>query len=192
MALPMDRAAAFQLLRQHTETESLIKHAISVEAAMRHFAELYGEDVEYWGMVGLLHDLHYEKYPEEHCQHTPVYLREAGFDEGFIHAVLSHGYGLCTDVEPEKPMEKVIYTVDELTGFITACALMRPSKSLLDLEVSSVKKKFKDKKFAAKVDRDLIRGGAERMGMDLDEVMRHCIAALQTINTELGFLALAE
>ena len=187
MALPMDRAAAYQLLQEYTKTESLIKHAISVEAAMRHFAEFYGEDVEYWGMVGLLHDLDYEKYPEEHCQHTPVYLREAGFDEEFIHAVLAHGYGLCTDAVPEKPMEKAVYTVDELTGFITACALMRPSRSLLDLEVSSVKKKFKDKKFAAKVDRDLIRGGAEMMGMELDEVIAHCIAALQTINTELGF-----
>ena len=187
MALPMDRAAAFELLKQHTHTESLIHHAISVEAAMRHFAEFYGEDVEYWGMVGLLHDLDYEEQPDEHCQVTPIYLREAGFDEDFIRAVLSHGYGLCTDVEPQKQMEKVIYTVDELTGFITAVALMRPSKSLLDLEVSSVKKKFKDKKFAAKVKRDVIRDGAERLGMDLDAVMEHCILALRTINEELGF-----
>ena len=154
---------------------------------MLHFAEFYGEDVEYWGMVGLLHDLDYEEHPDEHCQVTPIYLREAGFDEDFIRAVLSHGYGLCTDVEPQKQMEKVIYTVDELTGFITAVALMRPSKSLLDLEVSSVKKKFKDKKFAAKVKRDVIRDGAERMGMDLDAVMEHCILALRTINEELGF-----
>ena len=187
MALPMDRAAAFELLKQHTHTESLIHHAISVEAAMRHFAEFYGEDVEYWGMVGLLHDLDYEEHPDEHCQVTPIYLREAGFDEDFIRAVLSHGYGLCTDVEPQKQMEKVIYTVDELTGFITAVALMRPSKSLLDLEVSSVKKKFKDKKFAAMVKRDVIRDGAERLGMDLDAVMEHCILALRTINEELGF-----
>ena len=187
MALPMDRAAAFELLKQHTHTESLIHHAISVEAAMRHFAEFYGEDVEYWGMVGLLHDLDYEEHPDEHCQVTPIYLREAGFDEDFIRAVPSHGYGLCTDVEPQKQMEKVIYTVDELTGFITAVALMRPSKSLLDLEVSSVKKKFKDKKFAAKVKRDVIRDGAERLGMDLDAVMEHCILALRTINEELGF-----
>ena len=187
MALPMDRAAAFELLKQHTHTESLIHHAISVEAAMRHFAEFYGEDVEYWGMVGLLHDLDYEEHPDEHCQVTPIYLREAGFDEDFIRAVLSHGYGLCTDVEPQKQMEKVIYIVDELTGFITAVALMRPSKSLLDLEVSSVKKKFKDKKFAAKVKRDVIRDGAERLRMDLDAVMEHCILALRTINEELGF-----
>ena len=187
MALPMDRAAAFELLKQHTHTESLIHHAISVEAAMRHVAEIYGEDVEHWGMVDLLHDLDYEEHPDEHCQVTPIYLREAGFDEDFIRAVLSHGYGLCTDVEPQKQMEKVIYTVDELTGFITAVALMRPSKSLLDLEVSSVKKKFKDKKFAAKVKRDVIRDGAERMGMDLDAVMEHCILALRTINEELGF-----
>ena len=159
---------------------------------MRHFAEFYGENVEYWGMVGLLHDLDYEEHPEEHCQYTPGYLREAGFDEDFIRAVLSHGYGLCTDVKPEQQMEKVIYTVDELTGFITAVALMRPSKSLLDLEVKSVKKKFKDKAFAAKVDRDLIRGGAEMMGMELDQVMEHCILALRTINAELGFQPLTE
>jgi putative nucleotidyltransferase with HDIG domain len=192
MALPMDRAAALELLKTHTHTQSLIHHAISVEAAMRHFAEFYGENVEYWGMVGLLHDLDYEEHPEEHCQYTPGYLREAGFDEDFIRAVLSHGYGLCTDVKPEKQMEKVIYTVDELTGFITAVALMRPSKSLLDLEVKSVKKKFKDKAFAAKVNRDLIRGGAEMMGMELDQVMEHCILALRTINAELGFQPLAE
>ena len=173
MALPMDRAAALELLKTHTHTQSLIHHAISVEAAMRHFAEFYGEDVEYWGMVGLLHDLDYEEHPEEHCQYTP-------------------GYGLCTDVKPEKQMEKVIYTVDELTGFITAVALMRPSKSLLDLEVKSVKKKFKDKSFAAKVNRDLIRGGAEMMGMELDQVMEHCILALRTINAELGFQPLTE
>ena len=192
MALPMDRAAALELLKTHTHTQSLIHHAISVEAAMRHFAEFYGEDVEYWGMVGLLHDLDYGEHPEEHCQYTPGYLREAGFDEDFIRAVLSHGYGLCTDVKPEKQMEKVIYTVDELTGFITAVALMRPSKSLLDLEVKSVKKKFKDKAFAAKVNRDLIRGGAEMMGMELDQVMEHCILALRTINAELGFQPLTE
>ena len=180
MALPMDRAAAYQLLQEYTKTESLIKHAISVEAAMRHFAEFYGEDVEYWGMVGLLHDLDYEKYPEEHCQHTPVYLREAGFDEEFIHAVLAHGYGLCTDAVPEKPMEKVVYTVDELTGFITACALMRPSKSLLDLEVSSVKKKFKDKKFAAGCSRDVIARGAEMLGWDLDTLLERTILAMRS------------
>lgn len=179
MALPMDRAAAFELLKQHTHTESLIHHAISVEAAMRHFAEFYGEDVEYWGMVGLLHDLDYEEHPDEHCQVTPIYLREAGFDEDFIRAVLSHGYGLCTDVEPQKQMEKVIYTVDELTGFITAVALMRPSKSLLDLEVSSVKKKFKDKKFAAGCSRDIIRTGAERLGWTLDELMDKTLQAMR-------------
>ena len=191
MTLPMDRAGALALLREHTKTESLQKHAFAVEATMRHFAKLYGEDEEYWGMVGLLHDLDYEEYPEQHCQITPGYLKDAGFDDAFIHAVLSHAYGLCSDVKPEKQMEKVIYTIDELTGFITACALMRPSKSLLDIEVSSVKKKFKDKKFAAKVDRDLIRGGAEQMGMPLDEVMEHTIEALRTINEELGFLPLA-
>lgn len=186
MALPMDRADAYKLLLEHTRTDSLQKHALSVEAAMRHFAEVYGEDVEYWGMVGLLHDLDYEKYPDEHCQHTPGYLKDAGFDDDFIHAVLSHGWGLCTDVKPEKQMEKVIYTVDELTGFVSACALMRPSKSLMDMEVKSVKKKFKTASFAAKVDRELIKGGCELMGMELDEVIGHVIEALKPVSKEIG------
>ena len=180
MALPMDRAAALELLKTHTHTQSLIHHAISVEAAMRHFAEFYGEDVEYWGMVGLLHDLDYEEHPEEHCQYTPGYLREAGFDEDFIRAVLSHGYGLCTDVKPEKQMEKVIYTVDELTGFITAVALMRPSKSCQDMEVKSLKKKYKDKKFAAGCSRDVIQQGADRLGWTLEELMEKTILAMRS------------
>ena len=179
MALPMDRAAALELLKTHTHTQSLIHHAISVEAAMRHFAELYGEDAEYWGMVGLLHDLDYEEHPEEHCQFTPGYLREAGFDEDFIRAVLSHGYGLCTDVKPEKQMEKVIYTVDELTGFITAVALMRPSKSCQDMEVSSLKKKFKDKKFAAGCSRYVIANGAQLLGWELDTLLERTLKAMQ-------------
>ena len=180
MALPMDRAAALELLKTHTHTQSLIHHAISVEAAMRHFAEFYGEDVEYWGMVGLLHDLDYEEHPEEHCQYTPGYLREAGFDEDFIRAVLSHGYGLCTDVKPEKQMEKVIYTVDELTGIITAVALMRPSKSCQDMEVKSLKKKYKDKKFAAGCSRDVIQQGADRLGWTLEELMEKTILAMRS------------
>ena len=147
---------------------------------MRHFAEFYGEDVEYWGMVGLLHDLDYEEHPEEHCQYTPGYLREAGFDEDFIRAVLSHGYGLCTDVKPEKQMEKVIYTVDELTGFITAVALMRPSKSCQDMEVKSLKKKYKDKKFAAGCSRDVIQQGADRLGWTLEELMEKTILAMRS------------
>lgn len=186
MALPMDREGALALLKEHTKTESLLRHAYSVEAAMKHFADFYGEDAAYWSMVGLLHDLDYEEYPEEHCRHTPEYLRAAGFDEAFIHAVLSHAWGNCSDVEPTLQMEKVIYTVDELTGFVSACALVRPSKSLMDLEVKSVKKKFKDAAFAAKVDRGLIKGGCELMGMPFDEVVAHVIEAMRPISAELG------
>lgn len=186
MSLPFNREQALELLKTYNKTESLLRHAYAVEAAMGHFAAFYGEDVDYWKMVGLLHDLDYELHPDEHCRHTPDMLRKAGFDEAFVHAVLAHGYGLCTDTVPELPMEKVVYTVDELTGFVTACALVRPSKSLSDLEVKSVKKKFKDPAFAAKVDRDLIRGGCEKMGMELDAVIGHVIEALRPISKELG------
>ena len=153
---------------------------------MRYFAELYGEDVEYWGMVGLLHDLDYEKYPEEHCKHTPSYLKNAGFDEAFIRAVLSHGYGLCTDIKPELQMEKVILTVDELGGFITACAYMRPSKSVLDMELKSVKKKWKTLSFAAGVNRDHVSAAADMMGMSMDDVLNHCILAMRKIASSIG------
>ncbi|MEG2203977.1 MAG: hydrolase [Oscillospiraceae bacterium] len=185
--LPMDRAGAWALLCAHTRTESLRKHALCVEGAMRYFARLYGEDVEWWGMVGLLHDLDFEEHPEQHCQITPVLLREAGFPEDFVRAVLTHGWGLCTEVEPTLPMEKVIYAADELTGFVTACALVRPSKSVMDLEPKSVKKKFKDAAFAAKVRRDVIQAGADRMGMPLDELIGHVILALREISDEIGF-----
>jgi predicted hydrolase (HD superfamily) len=153
---------------------------------MRHFATLYGEDPAYWGIVGLLHDLDYEEHPDQHCSFTPDILRENGYDEEFIRAVLSHGYGLCTDVKPEKQMEKVIYTVDELTGLIFACALMRPSKSVSDLEVSSVKKKFKSPGFAANVNREVIARGAEMMGVPLDDVIRETILAMRAIADTIG------
>ena len=191
MSLPITYEQALELLKEHTKTDSLLRHAYAVEAAMRHFAKLKGEDEEYWGMVGLLHDLDYEQYPEQHCQKTPEFLKEAGFDDAFIRAVLSHGYGLCTDVKPELFMEKVIYTADELTGFITACALMRPSKSVMDMEVKSVKKKFKDARFAAKVNRDLIRGGCEMMGMELDQVIAETIEALKPVCEKIGLETIA-
>lgn len=184
--LPMDREGALALLKEHTKGDFLLKHALCVEAAMRYFAKLYGEDPEWWGMAGLLHDLDYEEFPDEHCMHTPELLRAAGFEEDFIHAILCHGYGLCTDAEPKLPMEKVIYAVDELTGFITACALMRPSKSVMDLETKSVKKKFKTPAFAAKVKREVISDGAGRMGMPLDELIGHTILALREAADEIG------
>lgn len=180
------REKALSVLRQYNENEALIRHAMSVEAVMRAFAAEAGEDVEYWGAVGLLHDVDYEKYPEEHCKKAPELLQAAGYDEAFIHAVVSHGYGLVTAVEPQLYMEKVLFATDELTGLIAATAIMRPSKSVMDLEVSSVKKKFKDKKFAAGVNRDVVRQGCEMLGLELDTVMEKCIAGMRENHEALG------
>ena len=187
MSLPMDRPAALELLHSHTQGDFLRKHGLCVEATMRHFAEIYNEDADWWGMVGLLHDLDFEEFPEQHCQKTEVFLKDAGFDADFIRAVMAHGYGSCTDVVPEKMMEKVIYAVDELTGFITACALMRPSKSVMDLETKSVKKKFKQLSFAAAIDRGIITDGAERMGVELDFLIDNTILALRKVADDIGF-----
>ena len=186
MSLPMDRAGAYELLKAHTHTDSLMKHARCVEAAMRHFARFYNEDEEYWGMVGLLHDLDFDEHPDEHCKVTPVLLKEAGFDDDFIRAVLSHAWGLCSDVKPELQMEKAIYACDELTGLVTACALMRPSKSVMDMEVKSVKKKFKQASFAASINREVIQNGADMMGLTLDELIDHVIIALRDIADDIG------
>jgi len=180
------REEALALLREYNESEALVKHGMQVEAIMRYYAKQAGEDPEYWGCVGLLHDVDYEKFPEEHCKKAVEILREAGYDEGFIHAVVSHGYGLVSDVEPELYMEKVLYTIDELSGLINATAIMRPSKSVMDLEVKSVKKKFKDKKFAAGVDRQIILDGCQRLGADLDEVIGQCILGLRENHEEIG------
>lgn len=182
----MNREEAYELLKKYTSTPFLLHHALSVEAIMRRFAELTGNDVDYWGIVGLLHDIDYEKWPKQHCKKAPQLLREAGFDEAFIHAVVCHGYGLVTKVEPELQMEKVLYTIDELTGLVSAAALMRPSKSVLDMEVKSLKKKFKDKTFAAKVDRSVIQNGCELLGMSLDEVMLHTLKGMQTVADQIG------
>lgn len=187
MELPMTREQALRLLYTHTASESLRKHALCVEGAMRHFARLYGEDEEWWGMVGLLHDLDFEEHPEEHCDWNPVLLREAGFDETFIHAVQAHGWGLRTDTEPANQMERAIYAADELTGLVTACALMRPSKSVMDLEVKSVKKKFKQPSFAASINREVVQNGADMMGISLDELIEHVILALRAIADDIGF-----
>ena len=188
------RETALAALRKYNQEPFHLQHALTVEGVMRWYAQElgYGQEADFWATVGLLHDIDFEQWPEQHCQKAPELLREAGCGDDLIHAVCSHGYGICCDVEPTHLMEKVLFAADELTGLIGAAALMRPSKSLLDLEVKSVKKKFKDKAFAAKVNRDLIRGGAEMMGMELDQVMEHCILALRTINAELGFQPLTE
>lgn len=175
----LSRAEAWELLTEYTTTPALQKHALAVEAVMRHFARLQGEDEEVWGISGLLHDLDYERYPEEHCVKAVEIMKEHGVDEVYIRAMQCHGYGICTDVEPISAMEKVLFTIDELTGLINAACLMRPSRSVLDLEVKSLKKKFKDKAFAAGVDRQTILKGCEMLGMELDEVMRETIAGMR-------------
>lgn len=166
-----NREEAWRLLTAYNQNEALIKHALAVEAVMRHFAVMFGEDEVQWGIIGLLHDLDYERYPNEHCIKVRQIMADEGWPEPYIHAVQSHGWKICCDVEPIHRMEKVLYTIDELTGFITAVALVRPSKSILDLEVKSVKKKWKEKAFAAGVNRAVIESGAQSLGMPLDEVI---------------------
>ena len=189
-----DRKAALALLRKYNGEPFHIQHGLTVEGTMRWYAgELgYGEDADFWATVGLLHDIDFEQWPDQHCQKAPELLREGGCSEEFIHAVCSHGYGLCCDVEPTHEMEKVLLAADELTGLIGAAARMRPSKSVSDMEVSSLKKKFKDKKFAAGCSRDVIKEGAERLGWTLEDLMEKTILAMrsceESINAEMASL----
>jgi predicted hydrolase (HD superfamily) len=185
MATP-DRAQALQLLEQYTKSESLLNHARAVEAVMRHFAAQNGEDVEKWGVIGLVHDLDWEMYPEEHCSQTTRILTEAGWPDEYIRAVRSHAWGMFTDDKPEHPMEKVLYTIDELTGLITATALVRPSRSILDMKVKSITKKWKEKSFAAGANREVIAAGAEMMGMPLNEVIQETLTGMQTVASDIG------
>lgn len=180
------REQAFELLKKYNKSDSLIKHGLSVEGVMRHFATLNNEDVEKWGIIGLLHDVDYEMYPEEHCAKAREILEVAGYPEEYIHAIQSHGFGLCIDIEPIHRMENILFTIDELTGLITATALMRPSKSVLDLEVKSVKKKWNQKSFAAGVNREVILSGAERLGMDISEILSETIKGMQSVADEIG------
>ncbi len=177
----MTRDEAWQLLCAYNKEPFHLRHGEVVEGAMRYFArELgYGEEEDFWGLVGLLHDLDFEMYPDQHCTMTQQIMRERGMDERLIHAVASHGYGLCSDVQPEHEMEKVLYAVDELTGLLGAAARMRPSKSVSDLELSSAKKKFKDKKFAAGCSRDVIQNGADMLGWSLDDLIAKTILAMR-------------
>lgn len=182
MTTTLIRQEALDLLRKYNKESFHILHGLTVEGVMRWYAkeEGFGEDQEYWGQVGLLHDIDFELYPEEHCKKAPELLREAGVSEDMIHSVCSHGYGLCSDVEPEHQMEKILFAADELTGLIWAAAKMRPSKSVMDMEVSSLKKKFKDKRFAAGCSRDVIKDGAERLGWTLEELMEKTILAMRS------------
>lgn len=177
----LDRETALALLKKYNKEDFHLTHAYTVECVMRWFAEHlgYGEEADFWAMVGLLHDIDFEQYPEEHCKKAPELLKEVNADESMIRAIVSHGYGLCCDVKPEHEMEKVLFATDELTGLIGACALMRPSKSVQDMEVSSLKKKFKDKKFAAGCSRDVIVQGAEMLGWELDKLFSETLAAMR-------------
>ncbi len=185
--MPMPtRDEALALLREWNANDSLIKHALAVEATMRAMARARGEDVEFWGAVGLVHDLDYERYPERHPHESARILRERGWPEEAVHAVLSHAWGIVSDVEPAHPMEKVLFAIDELTGLVTAAVLVRPSKSLADLSVASLKKKWKDKGFAAGANREVIARGAEMLGVGLDDLMAEVIAGMSEAASALG------
>ena len=189
-----ERAAALALLRKYNTEPFHLQHALTVESVMGWYARDlgYGEEADFWSAVGLLHDVDFEKWPEEHCKKAPELLAEIGCGEELVHAVCSHGYGLCSDVEPIHEMEKILFAADELTGLIGAAARMRPSKSCQDMEVSSLKKKFKDKKFAAGCSRDVIKDGAERLGWTLEELMEKTILAQRScedaVNAEMEAL----
>lgn len=186
MAVQPTREQAWELLCEYTKTDALRKHALAVEAVMRHFAKKLGENEEKWGVIGMLHDLDYEQYPDEHCVKVVEILKERDVDEDYIHAVVSHGWTLCSDVEPTHPMEKIMFATDEMTGLINAVAIMRPSKSLFDLKLKSVKKKYKTLNFAAGVNREIIEKGAEMCGYTVDELIVECIEAMKPVAEEIG------
>ena len=181
------REEALELFKKYNKTDSLLKHALAVEATMKHFAELLGaEDVKKWSVIGLIHDLDFEMYPEKHCTMTKEILEENNWPEEYIRTILSHGWGGCTDVEPVQTIDKVLYTIDELTGLVAATALMRPSKSIMDMEAKSVKKKWKQKSFAAGVDRNIIENGAIMLDMELNTIIEETIKAMRNVANEIG------
>ena len=182
----MTRAQALALLQKYNQEPFHILHGLTVEGVMAWYAQEMGEDVEFWSLCGLLHDVDFEKYPEAHCVKAPELLAEIGASEEMVRAICSHGYGQCCDVEPVHIMEKILFAADELTGLIGAAARMRPSKSVMDMELSSLKKKFKDKKFAAGCSRDVIREGAERLGWTLDELMDKTIQAMRSCEEKVA------
>ena len=180
------RKEAFILLKKYNRNESLIKHALAVEGVMRHFARKRGEDEDMWGVIGLIHDLDYEQFPEEHCTKTEEILKAEDWPETYIRAVISHGWGICVDVKPETELEKVLYAIDELTGLVVTTALVRPSKSVMDVKTKSVKKKWKDKRFAAGVDRSIIENGASMLGVEIPELITDTIAGMREVAEEIG------
>ncbi len=180
------RDEAWALLTEYNSSESLINHALAVEAVMRHMARKYSEDEELWGIIGLIHDLDYERFPEEHCSKTREILTERGWPSDYIRAVVSHGWGICSDEKPESLMEKVLFTIDELTGLVTACALVRPSKSVMDLTAKSVKKKWKQPAFAAGADRSVISQGAEMLEIELSDLFTEVIMGMRDVAKKIG------
>ena len=180
------REEALALLKKYNQNESLIKHALAVEGVMRYMARKRGGDEEKWGVIGLIHDLDYEQFPDQHCKKTEEILRENNWPEEYIRAVVSHGWGICSDVKPESDMEKVLYAIDELTGLVVTSALVRPSKSVMDMKAKSVKKKWKQKQFAAGVDRSIIEKGAEMMGVELSELITDTIMGMSEVADEIG------
>lgn len=180
------RDEALALLKEFNQGEGLIRHALAVEAVMRYIARKIGQNEDQWGLVGLVHDLDYEQFADQHCTKTAEILRARGWPEELIRAAVSHGWGICSDVEPQTDLEKVLFAIDELTGLVAATALVRPSHSVLDMEAKSVKKKWKDKAFAAGVDRDLIARGAERLGVDLTELITDVIMGMREVAGEIG------
>ncbi|BDV43583.1 HDIG domain-containing protein [Geotalea uraniireducens] len=180
------RDEAWHLLTSYVTSDNLRRHALAVEAVMRHLAKKRGEDQELWGVIGLVHDIDYEQHPDEHCGHAPEILRQAGWPEAHIRAVVSHGWGICSDVEPQSALEKALYAIDELTGLVAAAALVRPSKSVLDLPVKSVTKKWKDKVFAAGVDRSIIERGAAMLGVELNDLIADTIDGMRTAAADIG------
>lgn len=180
------REEAFSLLKKYNKNEGLIKHARAVEAVMRYCARKRGQDEEMWGVIGLIHDLDYEQFPEQHCRKTEEILVSENWPADYIRAVLSHSWGICTDVEPQNDLEKVLFAVDELTGLVAATALVRPSRSVMDMKTKSVKKKWKDKSFAAGVNREVIEKGAEMLGIEVSELINDVIMGMREVADEIG------
>ncbi|MBU1342786.1 MAG: HDIG domain-containing protein [Proteobacteria bacterium] len=180
------RADAFTLLKKYNKKDGLIRHALAVEAVMGHFAQRFNEDKEKWQVIGLVHDLDYEMFPEAHCHKCVELFRAHDWPEEYIRAVISHGWGICTDVKPETNLEKTLYAIDELTGLVASAALVRPSKSILDIKAKSVKKKFKDKSFAAGVDRQVIIQGAGFLDMELSDLITEVISGMRPVAEEIG------
>jgi len=181
-----NRETALDLFKKYNKSESLLKHALSVEGVMRYMAKKSSEDEEKWGIIGLVHDLDYEMYPDQHCIMTEKILKENSWPEEYIRAVLSHGWGFVNDVKPLSLLEKTLFAIDELTGLVATSALVRPSKSVMDMEARSVKKKWNDKRFAAGVDRSVIEKGAEMLGVSLDDLITDCIMGMREVAAEIG------